>query len=95
MMKHQVVWAKCSVTNKESGKDLVVPRGEMLPDWVDEFTLFVLTGCGAVKAVEQADAALVAEGNPPEPVRLQEHAPEPESLTAKPTAKPAVVKNGK
>lgn len=71
MLKHQVVWAKCAVTKPVTDEEVILVKGDLLPDWVSEFTKFVLTGCGAVKAVEQLDPALTAVD--PEPVYLQEH----------------------
>ena len=78
---HQVVWAKCSVTNPETGEDVVLKKGDMLPDWVSDFTRFVLTSTGGVRIVTEPDPALLAAL--PEPVRLPEHPdppapPEPE-----------------
>lgn len=72
-MAHQVVWAKCSVTNPGTGEDKVLAKGDMLPDWVSEFTVFVLSTSGAVKVVETADPTLVPEDELPAPVRLAEH----------------------
>lgn len=71
MLKHQVVWAKCAVTKPVTDEEVILVKGDLLPDWVSEFTKFVLTGCGAVKAVEELDPALTAVT--PEPVYLQEH----------------------
>lgn len=73
MLKHQVVWPKLAVTNPKGGEEQIVKRGDMLPDWVDDFTRFVLAGSGGVKAVETPDPALTE--TTPEPVRLQEHKP--------------------
>lgn len=74
-MGHQVVWAACSVTNPKTGSDKVLVKGDMLPDWVTDFTKFVLTTSGAVKVVEDPDPALVPDDALPEPVRLAEHPP--------------------
>lgn len=74
-MGHQVVWAACSVTNPKTGTDRVLVKGDMLPDWVTDFTKFVLTTSGAVKVVDEPDPALVPEESLPDPVRLAEHPP--------------------
>jgi hypothetical protein len=71
----QVVWPHCSVTNPRTGEDEVYAKGDMLPDYVDDFTRFVLTTSGGARLVEAPDPALVAEANPPEPVLLAEHLP--------------------
>lgn len=76
-MGHQVVWAACSVTNPNNNEEKVLVKGDMLPDWVSEFTQFVLTTSGAVKVVEDRDPALVPDDAGPEPVRLAEHPPPP------------------
>lgn len=79
-MGYQVVWPAVSVADMRDPKNvkdgIVFQRGAMLPDWVDEFTLHVLSTSGGVKAVETPDPVLKAVTSPPEPVRLQEHAPE-------------------
>jgi hypothetical protein len=75
MMGHQVVWAACSVTNPKTGVDKVLVKGDMLPDWVSEFTKFVLSTSGAVQVVEDPDPGLVPEDELPPPVRLAEHPP--------------------
>ena len=80
MLKHQVVWAKLAVTNPQTGKETILSRGEMFPDWVDDFTRFTLTSAGGVKAVETPDPALTKSS--PEPVRLQEHKPDGSAANA-------------
>jgi hypothetical protein len=74
-MGHQVVWASCAVTNPDTNEETILKKGDLLPKWVADFTLFVLTTSGAVKVVDDPDPALLAEANPAEPVRLQEHPP--------------------
>lgn len=76
-MGHQVVWPACSVTDPDSGEDVVLRKGDMLPDYVNEFTLFVLTTTGGVRFVEDPDPSLLAEENPPAQVLLPEHLPPP------------------
>lgn len=76
-VEHQVVWAKCSVTNPENDQEKILLKGDMLPGWVTEFTKFVLTTSGAVKVVDGPDPDLVPEESLPEPVRLAEHPPPP------------------
>lgn len=71
MLRHQVVWAKLSVTNPANDEETILAKGAVLPTWVTAFTLFALTGAGAIKAVEELDPALLALD--PEPVRLPEH----------------------
>lgn len=71
-MAHQVVWAKCSVDNPETGESVILTKGETLPEWVTDYTLFVLTSTGGAKHVED-EAPPVAP--PPVPVRLPEHPP--------------------
>jgi hypothetical protein len=73
---HQVVWGACSVTHPETGKDQILSKGDMLPDWVTEFTKFVLVTSGAVKVTQDPDPALVPEDAGPAPVRLPEHPPQ-------------------
>lgn len=73
-MTHQVVWAKCSVTNPDTGEDVILSKGDMLPDWVSDFTRFVLVSTGGVRVVAEPDPVLLAAL--PEPVRLPEH-PDP------------------
>lgn len=94
-MGYQVVWPAVSVADKRDPKNVkdgvVFQRGAMLPDWVDDFTLHVLTTTGGVKAVESPDRALVEVDNPPAPVRLQEHPPVVSS-TDPAAVKPAVVR---
>lgn len=96
-MALQVVVDKIAVTKKGDIEDTIVHRGAMVPDWVDDFTKFVLAQTGMAKHVAEPDAALIEQGNPPAPVQLQEHAPQPEAeaLTPKPAAKPAQGKTGK
>jgi hypothetical protein len=81
-MGYQVVWPAVSVADKRDPKNvkdgIVFPRGAVLPDWVDDFTIHVLTTTGGVKAVETPDKALQLADNPPAPVRLQEHPPVPQ-----------------
>lgn len=71
-MAYEVVWARCSVDNPETGESLIVNKGERLPEWVSDYTLFVLTSTGGVKMV--ADDAPLARPAP-DPVRLVEHPP--------------------
>jgi hypothetical protein len=74
-MRHQVVWAACSVTNPETGEDKILAKGDMLPAWVDEFTRFVLASSGAVKVVEGEEPDPAPAEALPDPVRLPEHPP--------------------
>lgn len=87
-MAHQVVWPAVSLADKRDPKNVVdgilVTRGAMLPDWVDDFTLHVLTTTGAVKAVVDPDPTLVAIAEPPAPVLLQEHDPATVTSTGAP-----------
>lgn len=55
MLRHQVVWEKCSFTNPKTDKEIILKRGELLPDWVTDFTLAALVGAGGIKAIEQAE----------------------------------------
>lgn len=70
-MALQVVWAKCSVTDPTSGQDTILSRGELVPDFVDEFTRFALTSIGAAMQVERPGDPVAV----PAPVRLSEHPP--------------------
>ncbi len=71
-MALQVVWAECSVTHPDTNEDTVLRKFDLVPDWVDDFTKFVLTSTGAVRFVDDS----VPEPAPPaEPVRMQEHPP--------------------
>jgi hypothetical protein len=79
-VKHQVVWEKCSVDNPETGESLVLKKGEFLPDWVADFTKFVLVSTGGVRAVPDDTPAV---GPSPAPVRLAEHPPEAGEQPAK------------
>lgn len=72
-MGHQVVWAACAVTDPSTGQEEVFRKGDLLPDYVDEFTLFVLTSTGGARFVEAPDPVLSAAQQTPDPVRLQEH----------------------
>lgn len=76
-MGFQVVWPAVSVADARDPKNvkdgIVVKRGDMLPDWVDDFTIHVLTTSGGVKSVETPDKVLQEVDNPPAPVLLQEH----------------------
>jgi hypothetical protein len=77
-MAHQVVWLKLSVTDQtdpDKPVEHILPRGAAVPDFVDPFTLFALTGSGAIRAVTDLDPALLAELNPQQPVLMPEHAP--------------------
>jgi hypothetical protein len=81
-MAHQVVVAAVSVTRPgqaaDATEDTIVHKGALLPDWVDDYTRFVLTTTGMARFVddEVAKAMRVEEAAPPqEPVRLQEHPP--------------------
>jgi len=71
-MKHQVVWSACSVDNPETGESVILKTGEFLPEWVEDYTKFVLVQTGAVKAVGD-DTEPAAPS--PDPVRLIEHPP--------------------
>jgi hypothetical protein len=71
-MKHLVVWPKISVDNPDTGESSVLAKDEVLPDYVDDFTRFVLVQTGAVRPVEDSFEAPAAS---PEPVRLTEHPP--------------------
>lgn len=70
-LRHQVVWERCAVPKPGTDEEVILKRGELLPEWTSDFTKFVLTGCGAVKAVEQLDPALTAA--PAGPLLLPEH----------------------
>jgi hypothetical protein len=74
-MPHQVVWRGLTVTNPETGEDVLVGKGELLPEWTDPFAIFALTQSGGIRVVDEPDPALTAES--PEPVRLIEHGPTP------------------
>lgn len=77
-MPHQVVWQKLSVTDQSNPAkpvEHILPRGAVLPDFVDPFTLFALSGSGAIRAVEEPDPALLAELAQRQPVLMPEHAP--------------------
>lgn len=88
MMRHQVVWAACSVTNPATGEEKVLTKGDMLPDWVTDFTRFVLTTSGAVRVVDGAGPDLEPVEALPEPVRLAEHPP-PNQQEPEPADPPA------
>jgi len=60
-MRHRVVWAACSVTNPANGDERILARGDMLPDFVDEFTRSVLASSGAVTVVEDAPETAAPE----------------------------------
>jgi hypothetical protein len=90
--EHQVVWPKCSVTNPATAEDVILKQGDMLPDWVSDFTRFVLVSTGGVRIVAEPDPVLLAAL--PEPVRLQEHPDppfSPESPGESPDGKPKIV----
>jgi hypothetical protein len=71
-MALQVVWAECSVTHPDTQEDTILRKFDLVPDWVDDFTKFVLTSTGAARFVDDS----APEPAPPaEPVRLQEHPP--------------------
>lgn len=75
-MPLQAQWATVTVTHPDTNEDTYVHRGGYLPDWVDEYTRFVLTTCGAVqevpdRPVEDVDTSLTNAT----PVTLQEHPP--------------------
>lgn len=75
----QIVTTKVSV-GVEPGtpagtEETIVHRGAMIPDWVDQYTQFVLTSTGMGRYVEDPDPTLVAMANPPAPTRLPEHPP--------------------
>lgn len=53
-MGFQVVWEKVALTPDDMPDDVIVHRGEMLPDWVSPFMLGVLTSTGAVRVVDDA-----------------------------------------
>jgi hypothetical protein len=77
-MPHQVVWRKLSVTDQtdpDKPIEHILPQGAVLPDFVDHFTLFVLTTSGAIRAVEEPDPALLAALAPQQVVLQPEHAP--------------------
>jgi hypothetical protein len=66
---------KVAVTKPGDSEETIVHRGALLPDWVDDFTEFVLSSSGMVKGVSDPDTSLVPRASLPEPVRLPEHAP--------------------
>jgi hypothetical protein len=70
------MWDVVCVTDPENDRDTYVKRGELLPDFVDDFTKFALTHTGAVRAVDDAEET-PEPATPAEPVRLQEHPPAP------------------
>jgi hypothetical protein len=81
-MGHQVVTEKVAVTKPGDREDTIVHRGAMLPDWVDEFTRFVLTTTGMAKFVQDPDPNLVPPSAAPAPVVLPEHQPPPADASA-------------
>ena len=76
-MMLQVVWDKCTVTNPDTGEDVILSRGDVVPDYVDDFMQFTLRQIGAVAALSDRDpvAAELAAALTPTPVRLAEHPP--------------------
>lgn len=78
-MGYQVVWPGVSIADLRDPKNpkdgIVIARGDMLPDFVDDFTIHVLTTTGAIKHVDTPDRSLQEVDNPPAPVLLQEHPP--------------------
>lgn len=76
-MGYQVVWPGVSVADLRDPKNpkdgIVIARGDMLPNYVDDFTIHVLTTTGAIKHVDTPDRSLQEVDNPPAPVLLQEH----------------------
>jgi hypothetical protein len=68
-----VVWEKCAVGNPDGGADVVLLRGEALPDYVSDFLRSTLVQIGAVRdfggivqaAQDNVDAVLADEPLPP------------------------------
>lgn len=75
----QVVTAAVSVGVEpgapEGTEETIVHQGALVPDWVDDFTRFVLTSTGMGKFVEEPDPALQAAAAPAAAVLLPEHVP--------------------
>jgi hypothetical protein len=88
-MRHQVVWAACAVTNPDTGDEKILNRGDMLPEWVSEFTRSILTGAGAVKVVEGDEPAPEAPDAPAEPEKKDEQQQEPPAPPAPEPPAPA------
>jgi hypothetical protein len=76
-MGYQVVSKQIAVPNREKGEEEIFVRGQMLPDWVGEYELFVMTSSGYIKPVVDPDPVLTEAEKTPEPVRLPEHPPPP------------------
>jgi len=55
-MSHVVVWPGVNVRPVGTDKDIVVYRGNLLPEGVDAHTLFVLTTTGAVRSLAEGAA---------------------------------------
>jgi hypothetical protein len=72
-MTLHVVWEKCSVDNPDTGENLVLNRGEELPDFVTPFVRSTLVQIGAVRdfgaAVSMVQDAADAEQRTYEPVK--------------------------
>jgi hypothetical protein len=75
----QVVTAAVSVGvepgSAEGAEETIVHQGALIPDWVDDFTRFVLTSTGMGKYVEDPDPALTRAAAPAATVLLPEHVP--------------------
>ena len=65
-LRHQVVWEKCAFTHPKTDKETILNRGELLPEWVSDFTVQALTGAGAIRAVEQLDPPPTSPAPDPE-----------------------------
>lgn len=80
-LRHQVLWARVAVTDRRAQDkpvEHIFERGQLLPSWVDDYTLFVLTSGGGAAAVEGPDEEAVKAAEriaSAEPVFKQEHAP--------------------
>lgn len=75
----QVVTAAVSVGvepgSPDGTEETIVHQGALIPDWVDDFTKFVLTSTGMGKHVEDPDPALTRAAAPAATVLLPEHVP--------------------
>jgi hypothetical protein len=58
-MAHRVLWKEMSARNDETGKSEVIKQGDLVPDYVGDFTRFALVQTGAIAFV--ADEEVKAE----------------------------------